>query len=65
MIGHLMVLIIKMRVYSIPYNGDTRALFYNKDLFAAAGLDPEDPPSTIEELNEAAEKTDYHGWEYL
>lgn len=46
----------KDAVYSIPYNGDTRALFYNKDLFAAAGLDPEDPPSTIEELNEAAEK---------
>lgn len=46
----------KGSTYSIPYNGDTRALFYNKDLFAAAGLDPENPPSTIEELNAAAEK---------
>lgn len=42
--------------YSIPYNGDARALFYNKDLFTAAGLDPENPPTTIDELNEAAEK---------
>lgn len=43
-------------IYSIPYNGDTRALFYNKDMFEAAGLDPEAPPSTIAQLEAAAEK---------
>lgn len=46
----------KGATYSIPYNGDARALFYNKDLFEAAGLDPEDPPTTIDELTEMAEK---------
>jgi len=42
--------------YSIPYNGDARALFYNKDLFEAAGLDPENPPKTIAELTDYAER---------
>jgi multiple sugar transport system substrate-binding protein len=44
----------KDAVYSIPYNGDSRALLYNKKMFEAAGLDPENPPSTIAELTEAA-----------
>lgn len=46
----------KGTTYSIPYNGDARVLFYNKDMFEAAGLDPEAPPTTIEELTAAAEK---------
>lgn len=46
----------KGTTYSIPYNGDSRALFYNKDMFEAAGLDPENPPKTIAELEEAARK---------
>lgn len=48
--------IYKGDTYSIPYNGDCRALFYNKDLFTAAGLDPDDPPETIEELEDYAKK---------
>ncbi len=48
--------VYKGTTYSIPYNGDARALFYNKDMFAEAGLDPENPPTTIEELTEAAQK---------
>ncbi len=46
----------KGSTYSIPYNGDARALFYNKDMFEEAGLDPENPPTTIEELGDMAEK---------
>lgn len=46
----------KGATYSIPYNGDSRALFYNKDMFEAAGLDPDSPPTTIDELTEMAEK---------
>lgn len=38
------------------YDGTSRALYYNKDHFAAAGLDPENPPKTIEELTEVAKK---------
>jgi multiple sugar transport system substrate-binding protein len=40
--------------YAIPFNTDTRFLFYNKDAFRDAGLDPENPPSTWDELEEAA-----------
>ena len=31
-------------------------LYYRKDLFREAGLDPDDPPSTMAELMEAAER---------
>ena len=44
--------------YGIPFNTDTRVLFYNKDAFEEVGLDPEDPPATWEELEEYAAKLD-------
>lgn len=44
--------------YGIPFNTDTRVLFYNKDAFAEVGLDPEAPPATWEELEEYAAKLD-------
>ncbi len=44
--------------YGIPFNTDTRVLFYNKDAFEDAGLDPEDPPETWAELEEYAAKLD-------
>ncbi|WP_366248464.1 ABC transporter substrate-binding protein [Terribacillus aidingensis] len=44
--------------YGIPFNTDTRLLFYNKDAFKEAGLDPNKPPETWEELEEYAEKLD-------
>ncbi|RLQ90308.1 ABC transporter substrate-binding protein [Planomicrobium sp. Y74] len=44
--------------YGIPFNTDTRVLFYNKDTFEEVGLDPEDPPETWEELEEYAAKLD-------
>lgn len=34
----------------LPLGGDVFALYWNKDLFRAAGLDPERPPQTMEEL---------------
>lgn len=36
-------------VWSFPFNKSVRTLFYNKDLFARSGLDPEHPPKTWEE----------------
>jgi sn-glycerol 3-phosphate transport system substrate-binding protein len=39
---------------SMPFNSSTPVLWYNKDAFAAAGLDPEVPPATWPELEEAA-----------
>ncbi|USB31821.1 ABC transporter substrate-binding protein [Paenibacillus sp. YPG26] len=44
--------------YALPFNTDTRMMFYNKDDFKAAGLDPEKFPATWEELEKAAAKLD-------
>ncbi len=46
------------KTYGIPYNTDTRVLFYNKDAFKQAGLDPEKPPTTWAELKTYAAKLD-------
>jgi multiple sugar transport system substrate-binding protein len=48
--------VYKDKLYGLPVSSDTRMLFYNKDLFIKAGLDPDKPPQTIEELSEAADK---------
>lgn len=45
----------------LPWIGNTYALYWNKDLFAAAGLDPERPPQTMEEMLEYAEKLTIKG----
>ncbi|MBP7634949.1 extracellular solute-binding protein [Candidatus Ozemobacteraceae bacterium] len=42
------------RVYGLPWLVGTRVLFYNKALFKAAGLDPDAPPRTWDELLAAA-----------
>jgi len=42
--------------YCLPWGTDTYALFWNKDLFEDAGLDPDTPPQTLEELVEFADK---------
>lgn len=41
-------------LYTLPTAVRTLALFYNKDLMTAAGLDPENPPTTLAELEEQA-----------
>ena len=42
------------RLYGIPWLAGTRILFYNRELFAQAGLNPDHPPATWKELYEAA-----------
>ena len=44
------------RLYSMPFNTSTAILYYNKDLFKQAGLNPERPPQTFEEIDEYARK---------
>ena len=44
------------RVFAIPADTDDRALYYNRELFREAGLDPDKPPRTWDELKEFAKK---------
>lgn len=41
---------------SFPFNASTPILYYNKDLFRAAGLDPDQPPRTWPEVGAAAKR---------
>lgn len=42
------------KMYAVPHIVDNSLILYNKDLYAAAGLDPEAPPSSFEELYDQA-----------
>ncbi|MCM3491046.1 ABC transporter substrate-binding protein [Alkalihalophilus marmarensis] len=56
-------------LYSMPFNTSNAIMFYNKDMFKEAGLDPENPPRTFEEVKEAAQtltdQTDANGFAIL
>ncbi|AJA46648.1 sn-glycerol-3-phosphate-binding periplasmic protein UgpB [Clostridium pasteurianum DSM 525 = ATCC 6013] len=47
---------VNKKLYSMPFNSSTPIMYYNKDAFKAAGLDPEKPPKTFAELEQAAAK---------
>src|SRR5262249_36835429 len=63
-------------LYAIPFQNSTPLLYYNKEHFKAAGLDPDKPPQTWAQLVDAAKKLstadhtgfglpegyDYMGW---
>lgn len=38
--------------WGMPFNVSNPVLYYNRSLFEAAGLDPDDPPGSLEELRE-------------
>jgi len=44
------------KLVSMPFNSSTVVMYYNKDAFTKAGLDPEKPPKTWEELAAAGKK---------
>ncbi|MBV1937950.1 sugar ABC transporter substrate-binding protein [Streptomyces sp. BV286] len=44
------------RIYGIPRTGYSMGLIYNRKLFERAGLDPDRPPATWDELRDAAKK---------
>ena len=44
------------KMLSMPFNSSTPVLFYNKEAFDKAGLDPDNPPKTWPEVGEAAKK---------
>jgi len=43
-------------IWSLPFQRSTPVLYYNKDLFKAAGLDPAKPPTNYQEMVDAAKK---------
>jgi sn-glycerol 3-phosphate transport system substrate-binding protein len=44
------------KVYGVPFQRSTPVMYYNKDAFSEAGLDPEKPPVTWDELISVAQK---------
>ncbi len=49
------------KILCLPWGTDMYALFWNKDMFEAAGLDPNTPPKTMEELADFAKKLTVRG----
>lgn len=46
---------IEGELYSVPWNASNPILYYNRDMFVAAGLDPDNPPATFDEISTACE----------
>ena len=44
------------KTWGIPFQRSTIVMYYNKELFKAAGLDPNKPPATWAEMADAAKK---------
>ncbi len=51
------------KMLSMPFNSSTAVMYYNKDAFRKAGLDPEKPPVTWPEFFAAARKLKASGME--
>lgn len=54
--GHMKVSTYDGKLYGVPLYADVSALFWNKDLFKKAGLDPEVPPKSLQEIHDFAKK---------
>ncbi|WP_413700568.1 ABC transporter substrate-binding protein [Psychromonas sp. KJ10-10] len=44
------------KTYGIPFQRSTIVMYYNKDAFREAGLNPDQPPTTWEEMSDTASK---------
>ncbi|CAM5181662.1 sn-glycerol-3-phosphate-binding periplasmic protein UgpB OS=Castellaniella defragrans OX=75697 GN=HNR28_002824 PE=3 SV=1 [Castellaniella defragrans] len=51
------------KLVSMPFNSSTPVMYYNKDAFQKAGLNPDQPPKTWPEVAEAAKKLRAAGME--
>jgi sn-glycerol 3-phosphate transport system substrate-binding protein len=47
---------VKGTLWPMPFNVSNPVLYYDKNAFTAAGLDPDDPPTTLEEVKTDSEK---------
>lgn len=48
-------------LWSLPFHASTMVMYYNKTAYAAAGLDPETPPTTLAEFADMAAKLKSNG----
>jgi len=44
------------KMYSMPFNSSTAMMYYNRDLFRKAGFDPDNPPTTFDEIYASGKK---------
>lgn len=54
--SHLDVASYQGKIYAVPHKLDSSVLFYNKDLFQKAGLDPDKPPANFADILADARK---------
>ena len=47
---------VKGKIWGVPFQRSTIVMYYNKDAFKEAGLDPNKPPATWAEMAAAAQK---------
>ena len=54
---------VKGEMLSFPFNSSSAVMWYNKDAFKKAGLNPDAPPKTWPEVFDAARKLKAAGWD--
>lgn len=54
--SHLAVASLDGKIYAVPHKLDSSVLFYNKDLFTKAGLNPDQPPANFTDILNDARK---------
>lgn len=54
--GTVLSMTYKGEMIGMPFNASTILLYYNKDAFREAGLDPNKPPKTLDDLASYAQK---------
>ena len=54
--GYIEACKIDDKLYSVPFQNSSMYMYWNKDLFEKAGLDPESPPQSLKEWSEVAAK---------
>jgi multiple sugar transport system substrate-binding protein len=59
--AHMKTATYQDKVFGVPHDIDLSAVFYNKALYTKAGLDPEKPPTTLDELYAHAKRVDALG----
>ena len=67
--SHTRLAIYKGKQYAVPFTADASTLYYNKDLFTKAGLDPNKPPTTWAQIEQDAKAVTklgkgYYGYDF-